>query len=70
MDRGLADEVVVAVKLEADEGMVTCQRVKLPEKKKRLESRRRRTEHESDCESSQQTAVERSAKWDCSNLET
>ena len=28
MDRGLADEVVVVVKLGANEGMVTCQRIK------------------------------------------
>lgn len=71
MDRGLADEVVVVVKLGANEGMVTCQRIKhLESARGKKNPARRRTEHESDCEIPQQTTVERSAERACSNLGT
>ena len=34
MDQRLADEVIVAIKLEADEGAVTYPRIKLPDRDK------------------------------------
>lgn len=43
---GSADEVVVVVKLEAVEDMVTYQRIKLPESDGKKNHRRQRTEHE------------------------
>ena len=45
MNQGSADEAVVVIKQLADEGMVTCLRIKLAVSNRRL---RRRAEHEND----------------------
>ncbi len=39
MDQGFADEAVVVVKREAEEGMATCLRVKLHEKRQGVEAK-------------------------------